>query len=204
MLEKALSAIFVAEGTEISDKDEQPSKAFVAIDVTDAGIDISSNELHPSKEDSPIVVTVFGKIIFFKVVLFLNKLLGMDSMSPDIVNDVQPLKALFPIWVRDEEIVISIKDVHCSNVESPRLLTVGGSTILVNVVQFLNELFGIFSILPDIVKIVHPSNALLPIDVTDEGIDTSFNDLQFSNDDSPMVVTVGENVIFVKVEFSLK
>lgn len=181
-----------------------PSKAFAPIVVTDLGIDTSTKATQPSNDESPIVVMSDWKTILSSVVQSLKEMFGMALIVPVIVNDLHPSKALEPIVVTEEGIDILESDVQPSKEKSPIFCTVSGISILVNVVQFLNELFGSTSMLPSIVNDWHPSNALFPIAVTDEGIDTSTKDVHPSKDESPIVCTVPGITILLNAVHPLK
>ena len=174
-----------------------PWKALSPTDFTEVGIDISVNDVQPSKQESPIVSTVCGMETFFNVVQSLNKPLEIVFAFPDMAIVWTPSNAFLPTCVIGVVNEISAKDVQPVKDESPISVTNCDSTTSVNDSQSLNISFGNDVIWPERTSDLTPSNALYPTVLIVFGIYISFSELHLPNDDAPIASTGDENTIFV-------
>lgn len=92
--------------------DEQPSKQLDPTDVTDEGIVIFFNEVHPMNAYDSIELKCEDKITSVNEEQSLNVLdLIVDKEEMSIlVNELQQLKEWVPTWVTEEGSVISDND----------------------------------------------------------------------------------------------
>lgn len=71
---------------------------------------------------------------------FLNESLGINWISPFIVSDLIPLKALFSIVLIEDGSEISVNEVHPSKAEGPIVSNLFAlNIILISDVQLKNE-----------------------------------------------------------------
>lgn len=143
-----------------------------------------SSEVIPSNIFSPNEVTDDGIDIFF--------------------NDVQPLKASPSIFFKDDGIDIWINDVHWLKALRPIKVINEGKLICASFEQFWNKQSGIPPIFPVISSDVIPSNIFLPNEVTDDGIDTCFNDVHVEKTSSSIFIIDGGIVTCFNEEHPLK
>lgn len=121
-------------------KEEQLEKAPSPMKFTEEGIDICTNDEHPSNALSPMDLTEEGIVNFVKLVQLIKVLLSIDLTeegNSNCFNELQPPKALLLITLMNWWIWIFERDLHCSNDPSPIVSTEEGMVILESLMQFL-------------------------------------------------------------------
>lgn len=151
-----------------------PLNAAAPIDVMASGMVSSVRYVHPLNALSPIVVKEEGSESSVRLELLENAPAGMmaiPSCNDMDVDDVHPAKAFVPIEVTDEGIVMLFSPVQLAKAEFPMDSTELPKFIVSIELIPLKDLLIVGQLISSVL-IGQLPNAFVPIDVSDEGIDS--------------------------------
>lgn len=182
-----------------------PWKVYSLMVIMAGGSLMLPNWLQPLNAYRPMTDTDWGRVIAFKALqpekAYSLTVVKLDVGSGTDSKAIQPLKAFFPITITLLGILRVVSDVQFSNKLSPIASNPAGKVIFVKEVQFLKPLYPnplTPSGITNSVRLLHPSK--LPIDVTEEGMESDCKAEQPVKAEDIMVIPSGSVMFFKAVQ----